>query len=141
MRTNRRLFPVLVAVVVSFSGLVTVVSLFAQQSAKGKAAETATLQLMQMYKNYQQSSGAQKQQLLSQFTTMAAQRQQLLSSLIQTNPADVLRVAIPNNISQNMPAAVQGYVEHSVIAQGVLEVLYETQGRPVSNQCSQSSQS
>jgi hypothetical protein len=41
-----------------------------------------------MRKSYQQLSATQKQQLLTQFTAMAAQRQQLLSSLIQTNPAD-----------------------------------------------------
>src|SRR5206468_2937899 len=66
----------------------------AQQSAKGKAAESATLQLLQIHHNYKQSSAAQQSQLLTQFRTLAAQRQQLLSSLIQTNPADVLRVAI-----------------------------------------------
>src|SRR6266571_8524386 len=107
MHTNRKLSVLLVAVavcVLSLPGL-------GQQSAKGKAAETATTALMQMHSAYQQASPAQKTQLLIQFQTLAAQRQQLLSSLIQTNPGDVLRVAIPGSISHTMPPAVQNFVE------------------------------
>jgi len=102
----------------------------AQHSAKGKAAETATTTLLQMHSSYQQANATQKQQLLTQFTAMAAQRQQLLLSLMQSNPGDVLRVAIPNNVSHTMPPTVKKYVEQSVTAQGVLEVLYEMQGTP-----------
>ena len=75
----------------------------AQHSAKGKAAETATTTLLQMHSSYQQGNITQKQQLLTQFTAMAAQRQQLLLSLMQSNAGDVLRVAIPNNVSHTMP--------------------------------------
>ncbi len=103
---------------------------FAQQSAKGKAAETATLQLIHIHSNYKQASAAQQPQLLNQFRTLAAQRQQLLSSLIQTNPADVLRVAIPNSVRSAMPSQVQSFVESDSVAQGVLEVLVEMNGTP-----------
>jgi hypothetical protein len=103
---------------------------FAQQSAKGKAAETATTALMQIHGAYQQASSTQKQQLLTRFTAVAAQRQQLLLSLMQSNPGDVLRVAIPNKVSHTMPPTVRQYVEQSVTAQGVLETLYEMQGSP-----------
>jgi len=103
---------------------------FAQHSAKGKAAEDATTALLQMHSSYQQASATQKQQLLTQFTAMAAQREQLLLSLMQSNPGDVLRVAIPNNVSHTMPPTVKQHVEQSVTAQGVLEVLYEMQGTP-----------
>src|SRR5207249_2714123 len=92
--------------------------------------ETATTTLLQMHSSYQQANTTQKQQLLTQFTAMAAQRQQLLLSLMQSNPGDVLRVAIPNNVSHTMPPTVKKYVEQSVTAQGVLEVLYEMQGTP-----------
>ena len=102
----------------------------AQQSVKGKAAETATTALLQMHSSYQQSGSSQKQQLLTQFSAMAAQRQQLLLSLMQTNPGDVLRVAVPNSVSNTMPPTVKKYVEQSVTAQGVLEVIYEMQGTP-----------
>jgi hypothetical protein len=116
--------------VVVFSIYFAAFSLSAQQSAKGKAAETATLQLIQLHQRYLQAGTTQKQQLLTQFTSMAAERNALLLSLLQSNPADVLRVAIPNNVSKTMPPTVQKYVEKSVIAQGVLEALYEMQGTP-----------
>jgi len=118
MRTSRRSSALLVL-------FALVSSAFAQQSAKGKAAENATTALLQMNAAYLQTPAAQKSQLLTQFRGMAAQRQQLLISLIQTNPADVLRIAVPNNIRSTMPAAVQNYVEQTVQAQGVLEVLIE----------------
>lgn len=77
-----------------------------------------------MNSHYQQTPAAQKAQLLAPFQTMAAQRQQLLSSLIQTNPADVLRIAIPNDIRGKMPASVQSFMEQNVSAQGTLEILH-----------------
>src|SRR5438876_683373 len=131
MRTNQKSPRVWVAAIfAAFVFCLTVLPAFAQQSAKGRASETATLQLLQMHQSYQHASPTQQQQLLTQFTTLAAQRQQLLLSLIQTDPADVLRIAIPSNISHTMPPTVKGYVEQSVTAQGVLEVLYEMQGTP-----------
>jgi NPCBM-associated, NEW3 domain of alpha-galactosidase len=125
MRTTRKPSLLVAVFLVLTSSLA-----FTQHSAKGKAAETATTALLQMHSSFQQANATQKQQLLTQFTAMAAQRQQLLSSLIQTNPEDVLRVAIPNNVSHTMPPTVKKYVEQSVTAQGVLEALYEMQGTP-----------
>ncbi len=118
MRTSRRS-----SVLLALFALVS--SAFAQQSPKGKAAETATTSLLQMNAAYLQTPAVQKPQLLTPFLNMAVQRQQLLSSLMQTNPADVLRIAVPNNIRSTMPASVQSYVEQTVQAQGVLEVLVE----------------
>jgi len=118
MRTNRRSSALLVL-------FALVPSLFAQQTPKGILGEKASTALLQMNAAYMQTPTAQKSQALTQFRAMAAQRQQLLSSLIQTNPADVLRVAIPSDIRSTMPAMVQSYVEQTVQTQGVLEVLIE----------------
>jgi len=118
MRTSRIPFALLV-----LSALVS--PALAQQTIKGKSAENATTALLQMNSTYLQTPAAQRLQLLTQFKTIAAQRQQLLNSLIQTNPADVIRIAIPNNVRSTMPGAVQSYVEQTVQAQGVLEVLVE----------------
>src|SRR6266480_2418361 len=125
MSTTRK-SSLFVAVFLCFTASLAV----AQHSAKGKAAETATNTLLQMHSSYQQANATQKQQLLTQFTAMAAQREQLLLSLMQSNPGDVLRIAIPGNVSHNMPATVKKHVEQSVTAEGVLEVLYEMQGTP-----------
>jgi hypothetical protein len=126
MHTNRTPFLVLVAkIFISLVFCVTALPSPAQQSTKGKAAENATLQLMQMHGAFQRASTAQKQQLLTQFATLAAQRQQLLLSLIQTNPGDVLRIAIPGSISQTMPPTIRQYIEQQIQTQGTLEVSIE----------------
>jgi len=130
MHTSRRPSQVLIAVVFSLVISLTALPSSAQQSAKGKAAADATTALLQMNSNYQQTPAAQKVQLLTQFRGMAAQRQQLLSSLIQTNPGDVLRVAVPANIRGTMPTAVQAFVEQQVQAQGTLEILHSDFGSP-----------
>jgi Gametolysin peptidase M11 len=96
-----------------------------QQTARGKSAEAATVNLLQMHSSFQQSSREQRPQLLTQFRAMAGQRRQLLSSLIQTNPADVLRIAIPNDIRSKMPAAVQPFIEQNVSTQGTIEISVE----------------
>ncbi len=131
MRTNHQssLFNVALTSL-AFAICLTALPAVAQQSAKGKAAEAATLQLMHLHSNYKLASAAQQSQLLTQFRTLATQRQQLLSSLIQSNPADVLRVAIPNNVRSAMPAQVRSFVETDAVAQGVLEVIVEMNGTP-----------
>src|SRR5260370_40838104 len=126
MRMNQKLSLVLVAFFLCLTGRHS----SAQQSAKGKAAADATTALLQLNSNYQQAGAVQKSQLLTQFQTLAAQRQQLLSSLIQTDHGDVLRVAIPGSISQTMPTTVQNFVEKDTIAQGTLEVAVEMNGTP-----------
>src|SRR5690349_24065032 len=102
MRTKRRPSLVLVAVVFSIVILAPSRS-FAQQSAKGKVAADATTALLQMNSHYQQTPAAQKAQLLTQFRAMASQRQQMMSSLIQSNPGDFLRVAMPSDVRGTMP--------------------------------------
>jgi len=118
MRTNRRSSALLVLFALVSSG-------FAQQTPKTRAVENATTALLQMNASYRQAPAAQKSQAAAQLGVLAAQRQQLLSSLIQTNPADVLRFAIPNNIRSTMPPAVQNLVEQTVQRQGVCEVVVE----------------
>jgi uncharacterized membrane protein len=124
MRTNHRPFLVLLAVVFSIIPILIAAPSFAQQSAKGKAAADATTALLQMNSHYQQTPAAQKAQLLTQFRGMASQRQQMMSSLIQSNPGDFLRVAVPSDIRGSMPAAIQSFVEQQIQAQGTLEILH-----------------
>jgi hypothetical protein len=58
MHTNRKPYLVLVAVVLCVSAC----PIFGQQSAKGKAAETATLQLLQIHQSYQKATTTQEHQ-------------------------------------------------------------------------------
>jgi hypothetical protein len=68
---------------------------------------------------------AQQSQSMSDPVTIAAARQQLLSSLIETHPEEVLRAAIPPSVRATLPTAVQQYVEEEVEHEGKLVVMYE----------------
>ena len=62
--------------------------------------------------------------------SIAAAREQHLAALIHTDPAGVLRLAIPAHLRAALPPAVQAHVEEEVDLDGHLEVLHEdwTQG-------------
>lgn len=56
---------------------------------------------------------------------VAEARQQLLSSLIEEHPEEVLRNAIPADVRATFPSAVQAYVEEEAEQEGELEIIYE----------------
>ena len=89
------------------------------------AAESLTQSLMELHAEYRAAAPGERSELLLQMRSLAAERQQLLSSLIQTSPAEVLRVAIPGHIAAALPASVQRSLEQETDTQGQLEVIYE----------------
>lgn len=72
---------------------------------------------------------AQQSQSMSDSVTIAAARQQLLSSLIETHPEEVLRAAIPASIRESLPSEVQSYVEKEVTIEGNLTIVCD-ESRP-----------
>ena len=62
------------------------------------AAEFLTQSLMDLHAQYRAAPPAERAALMVQLRSVTAERQQFLSSLIQTNPGEVLRVAIPERI-------------------------------------------
>lgn len=66
---------------------------------------------------------------LQNVVNVAAARQQRLLGLMESDPAAVLRVAIPRAVRAGLPAAVQSYVEEEVGLEGELEVLHEDYAR------------
>jgi uncharacterized membrane protein len=99
----------------------------AQASAKANrdSAENLTLSLMALNAQYRAASPEEKTGLLLQLQSVAAQRQQVLSALVQTRPGEVLRVAIPGNVAAGLAPEIQSFVEQETDAQGELEVMYE----------------
>src|SRR5690349_18976691 len=89
------------------------------------AAERLSLQVAALQQQYLTAGPSAKAQALSRLQTVAAMRQQLLSALMETDPGEVLRVALPSSLRAGLPAAVQGSIEQKVQLQGKLEVLYE----------------
>src|SRR5258706_8788697 len=89
------------------------------------AAESLTQSLIDLHAQYRAAAPAERSARLVQLRSLAAERQQLLSSLIQTSPGEVLRVAIPGHIAATLPASIQRSVEQETDTQGQLEVMYE----------------
>jgi hypothetical protein len=95
------------------------------QLADRVAAERLTNSLLELNTQYQAAGPAAKTELLGKVVDAATKRQQFLSSIMETNSAEVLRVAIPANIVANLPAPAQAVVEQEVDLQGELEVMME----------------
>lgn len=71
-----------------------------------------------------QRSGADPNRVPPALLRVAAERQQAFAALIEANPADALRLAIPPDLRQGLPAPLRGYVEENVQLAGTLEVRY-----------------
>ena len=74
---------------------------------------------------YQQASRSEQAHLLNELIETAASRQELLLSIIENNPAEVIRLAVPAGTRAALPPAVQAYIEQEVDIEGMLEVMYE----------------
>lgn len=56
---------------------------------------------------------------------IAQERQQLILSIIDEHPEEVLQSSIPSTIRSLLPAGVQPYVEEEVVREGEMELRYE----------------
>ncbi len=97
--------------------------LVAQQARQQAAEHTQALMVLQ--KQWANAKGADKSHALEQLIAKAKARQQFLSDLIKTNPAEVLRVAIPEEKQRNMPEDVLELLEQKLELEGDFESLYE----------------
>ena len=97
----------------------------APSAGPNAAAERLTQTLVALHAQHQLADSTEQARLLSNLLTVASARQQLLTELIEDNPAEVLRVAVPAHLRASLPPAVRDYVEEEVEIKGVLEVLHE----------------
>jgi len=91
--------------------------------ARQKAADH-TQALMALQKRWAKAQGKEKSRVLEQLVEKAKERKAFLTKLIKTDPAAVLRVAIPDTKQQGMPAAVLEQLEQKLELSGRLEVFY-----------------
>jgi hypothetical protein len=101
---------------------------FAQSGSSEKphvAVERLTFSLLDLQDQHQKAAPAQKAQQLEKMLTTAATRQDHLATLIETDPAQVLRLRLPKHLRASLPPAVQGLVEDEVTLDGDLEVIHE----------------
>src|SRR5579859_4246998 len=120
---SRRVLEVLVAITLVINSLGAFAASAPQ--ANRASAEQLTLSLMALHGQYQPAPPEAKAALALQLRSVASKRQQVLSTLVQTSPGEVLRVAIPTEVRGAMPAAVQNLVEQHVKLQGKVEVAIE----------------
>lgn len=121
---QRRTF--VISLLITCSLLISAGSASAQANSKARAtAEQLTLSLMDLHRQYQTASPNGRQAIALELHSAAAKRQQLLTSLVETNPGEVLRVAIPAEVRNAMPDSVRSLVEQHVKLQGQVEVTVE----------------
>lgn len=98
---------------------------FSVSAAKRASAQYATLELINEHRLWVQSRGNGKKLGVAKLIEKAEARQQLLSELAETDPAALLRIAIPDEVAQSMPAEVKELIEQHIDLDGELEVSYQ----------------
>lgn len=88
-------------------------------------AAARTSELIGLNKRLRSAAAGERAQVLQQLIGKAEQRRQLLAELARSNPAEVLRVAIPEDKQVGMPAEVLAKLEQRVELDGELQVIYE----------------
>ncbi|WP_172153014.1 Ig-like domain-containing protein [Pseudomonas tumuqii] len=93
--------------------------------AARESASAQTLELLTLHKRWLKAPASERAQLHQQLLGQAEQRRQLLDELMQSHPAEVLRVAIPVDKQRGLPPEVVAKLEQRLELEGELEVLYE----------------
>ncbi len=88
-------------------------------------AQELTETLIQLSAQYQHVDENRRNSLLLDLERVAAERQEVLSTLIATDPQAVLSLALPAHLRESLPESVQSYVEQEADLVGDLEVLFE----------------
>jgi hypothetical protein len=88
-------------------------------------AERLTDAVVALNTQYQAAAVSEKQDVLRELTRAAKARQEFFNSIMGSNPAEVMRVAIPKSIAASLPAPVKAAVEQEADVEGRLEVAIE----------------
>jgi hypothetical protein len=102
-------------------------------SAPGQAAadaarsvgEKLTTELVRISVQYHTAAGGQKARLEQDLLAAARTREQQLLRLVEMDPAEVLRLAVPSRVRSGVPASVQVHIEEATALEGTLEILHE----------------
>jgi hypothetical protein len=87
--------------------------------------EQLTTDLAGLHVQHQLATGGHKGRLEQDLVTAAVTREQHLMTLMESDPGEVLRLALPGKIRAQLPARVQQHVEQESAVEGTLEVLHE----------------
>lgn len=97
----------------------------ADNATQRKVATEATEAFIQARKEWAQARGASnKAMALDKLIARAEARNAMMAELIRTNPAEAMRVAIPEEKQVGLPSDVLAYIEQPLQVEGELEVIY-----------------
>ena len=95
------------------------------QSVQRARSEDLTRALVSLNSSYQGADSTGRAALIGDMLATAAERRQLLASMLESDPGQVLRVALSPELRASLPAVVRTAVEQHVDLEGELEVLQE----------------
>ncbi len=95
-------------------------------------AEQLTHRLVGLSRALEKAPSSDQAERLQTLLMVADERQQLLLDMVQENPGEVLRVALPDKVRTIIPEAVQDRLELNAEQTGTVEVicLHDEQGSP-----------
>jgi hypothetical protein len=95
-------------------------------SASARAnAEHLTVTLANLNAQYHLAAAAQRGALESQMLQLAITREQALIAMLEDDPAEFLRVALPSAVRATFPPSVRAHTEEETDIDGTLEILHE----------------
>ena len=92
--------------------------------ASAHLAEELTVELVQAKVLYARAERKDRAKRLATLESIARERRDLLALLMDSNPGEVLRLAMPKNMQVAFPASARRYFETEVNEEGVLTVFH-----------------
>ncbi|MCH8821852.1 hypothetical protein IID23_05035, partial [Patescibacteria group bacterium] len=86
--------------------------------------EDQTLELLSLNSELKDANSSKKQTVLKQMDEIVKDRENLLSSLIEKDPKEILKIALSNKMRRFLPASIQNEVEKETSLEGSLEVFH-----------------
>lgn len=91
-------------------------------SSRNKAAEELTQALTALATRQHLANPSEQPQLLGELLDAAAKRHHLFATLFENNPAEALRLALPDAVRAGMPSEANNYLEERLETEGELQV-------------------
>jgi hypothetical protein len=96
----------------------------AATSQHDRVAQDSTMSLLDARARYSVSAAGDRGQRLTELLAAARSRRDALAAMVETDPAEVLRVVLPAEIRAGFPAEALPLLEQDTEEEGALEVLH-----------------
>lgn len=101
----------------------------AQALAQGVSSDSEghvlSTQFLKDFSDFQKSKGPAKDQQVKKLKVSAEKRKAAMLKMLEKNPADFLRHAMPDKLRKQFPTEFKSLIEQKVQAEGVFTVIYE----------------